>query len=632
MKTAARATILASLLGVACSGEAGDGQSMAGLPSDMIAPMGTIPGAPADPNAPVGVIPGVTPGDPTATPTSPGTDPVTGVPLSPDAVVPTVPGDPAAAPPTPLEPIVAPTTGACQPGVPITSQIPRLTNLQYDAVVRDLFEITGASGSWSATFEPDSNGELPSSQWAQYRTTAEQIAAEVMATPQGEQLIAAASDAASLESSIRSLGRKAFRRPLTDAEVASFMTLADVEPAGEPAEIAEAIVYTLLISPSFLTRTELDAPEAMVPGTEAMPQTAFQLSNYEVASRLSFLIWNSIPDATLDAAAEAGELQTKEQIQAQAQRMLGEEFRGKVAPVIGAAHRFYANIIWTSSTSRWGKTQHVSEIASERFPEYSPAQDAPMMDEIDMFFEDVGFSGQFQDLFLSNVAYVNQDTAPLYGLASADFGPELERTTLDGAERPGFLTRAAFLSSYAQENRTSPILRGAFILTLMGGQAGVPSADALTTAQPEGDYATNREATTALTSVDPSCIACHQANINPPGFVLENFSAVGSIQTTDPEYRRGPIVTAVESVNFPAGPKPINNAFELMTEIVAGRATKEIYAKKWVSYATGRESNDFDQCTANLIADKIDAGAYNLASVLADLTQAESFRLRVAAE
>src|SRR5690606_34716801 len=134
-----------------------------------------------------------------------------------------------------------------------------------------------------------------------------------------------------LEAGVRDLGRKMFRRPLTDEEVASFTTLADVEPAGMPDEIAEAVVYTMLISPSFLMRTELDAPEVMVRGAG---QTAFQLSDYEVASRLSFLIWSSVPDATLEAAADAGELQTPEQIRAQATRMLGDEFRDKITPVI----------------------------------------------------------------------------------------------------------------------------------------------------------------------------------------------------------------------------------------------------------------------------------------------------------
>lgn len=615
--------ILASLVGVACSGETGEGESMTGLPNGMSSTDGTVTGAPTDPNVPATGGTGTPNTGGTTSPTTPATDPVTGTTLPMDTTMPpATTGMPTTTTTTPTE---MPSTGACAPGVPVTSQIPRLTNLQYDAAVRDIFDVTATSGgSWSATFEPDSNGELPSSQWAQYKSTADKIAAAVMAGPMGTELTTAAGDATTLEASVRSLGRKMYRRPLTDAEVDSLMTLAAVEPAGTPAEIAEALVYTLLISPSFLMRTELDAPEEMVPGTTQM---AAKLSNYEVASRLSFLIWNSVPDAALETAADAGELTTKEQIQAQATRMLGADFKDKVTPVIAAAHRLYANINETSSTSRWGKTPH----DASRFPEYSDAQNAPAMAEIDNFFAEVGYGGQFADLFLSKVAFVNKDTAALYGLDAADYGDALERVELPGTDRPGFLTRTAFLSSFAHERDTSPILRGAFIITLMGGQTGAPDPEALKTPLPEGTYATNREAVTALTSVDASCISCHQAIINPPGFVLENFSAVGSIQTKDPEYG-GDINTAVDTVAFPAGPKAIANAQELMTEIAAGRLTKEIYARKMVSYATGREANDFDQCTATIIADKIEAGPYTLASVLADVTTADSFRLRVAGE
>src|SRR5690606_548409 len=134
-----------------------------------------------------------------------------------------------------------------------------------------------------------------------------------------------------------------------------------------------------------------------------------------------------------------------------------------------AAHRFYANIDESSSQSRWGKTSHDTAL----FPEYQEAQTAPLLEEMDRFFAEVGYDGQFEDLFLSNVAYVNQATAPIYGV-QGNFGSELQRVELDPMERPGILTRGAFLSSFAHERNTSPILRGVYILGLMG--ASTPSA------------------------------------------------------------------------------------------------------------------------------------------------------------
>lgn len=618
MKTAARTLILAGLVGAACSGEAGD--NTPGNVTDTVNP--TVPGM-NDPSVPPG--PGGTGsvGDP-SNPGQPaggdGTTPVDG-PSNP-ATVPGGTGDDGIP--------AAPSTGQCQVGVPATTQIPRLTNLQYDRVVKDIFGVAPDSGgSWSESFEPDSRGELPVTQWGQYRATAERIAAAVMNTPLGEELAQAAADRSALEASVRSLGRQVFRRPVTDDEVASLMTLADVEPAGTPAEIAEMVVYTMLISPSFLMQTEFGGTEVVVPGTESSgtPQTAVQLTSHQIAARLAFLIWNTVPDEELNAAADADQLQTVDQIRAQAERMLGAEFHDKVAPVLIGAHRLWANIEETSSTSRWGKTPHDSAL----FPEYSDAQPQALMAETDRFFADVAFDGEFEDLFLSNVAYVNQDTAPLYGLDPSGFGPELQRVELDPVERPGFITRGAFLSSFAHERNTSPILRGTFILSIMGGETPAPDPRALEVELPPGDYKTNREAVAALTSVEPSCQGCHENIINPPGFVLENFSAVGSIQTVDPEYG-GPIDTAVDAVAFPGGPKPVANAYELMTELAASRRPKEIYAQKWVSYATGRDANDYDLCLVNVIADKLDAGGYPIAHILADITQAESFRLRVAAQ
>lgn len=606
MKTSTRALILASLFGAACSGNEPD------------APLGG-PGDPPTPVAPTVTAPGVTPTGPGVTPTGPGVTP-TGPGVTP-TTGPTG-GTGTTGPGNTTEPPLPP-PGECMAGVPTTSQIPRLTNAQYNTAVVDLFGVESPSGSWSLDFDVDSSGEITASKWGQYKGAADKIAEAVMGTALGTELTAAAGSKATLEASITELGRKVIRRPLTAAEVTAFSSLADVQPTGTPAEIAEEVIYAMLVSPSFLMRTELDAPEEAVAGTD---QTAFKLSSYEVASRLSFMIWNSVPDQALNDAADADQLQTKEQIAAQATRMLGAEFQEKVAPVIAAAHRLYADINDTVSTSRWGKTTHDKSV----FPEYADGQLAVSMEEINRFFADVAFTGQFEDLFLSNVAYVNEVTAPIYGLTGIT-GSELQRVELDAAERPGFLTRAGFLNSFAHPDRTSPILRGVFILRMMGAQTGMPSPEAENAQAPDAAYATERDYITALTSVAPDCVACHQTLINPPGFVLEKFNAVGAVQTKDA--RGGDINTKVDSVAFPDGAKAINDAQELMTAIAAGRETKNIYAGKLVSYGTGRDANAYDQCTTNVILAKLESGEYtNLASLLADITQHDSFRLRTAAQ
>ena len=353
----------------------------------------------------------------------------------------------------------------CSPGIPATTQIPRLANAEYDAVVRDLLGVTtlasAANKAPSSLLVPDFDGSLTDIAWNSYLVAAQAIAAEVMAGPNQSRFITCdPAMAACLTETIKSFGRKVFRRPLTPVEVASFERLNQLTPKGTPAEVAEAILFALLASPSFLTRAEL---------AEDAEGSAIKLSSNEVANRLSFLLWGSVPDDALNAAADAGQLATKEQILAQAQRMV--QLREKTGPVLAAFHRVYADI---RQGSHWGAVDH----DTSKFPKYSAEAVAPMMAEVSAFFEEVAFNGgSFADLFLSNVGFVSKSTAPLYGLDPAGYGAEPTRVELDAEERPGFLTRVGFLSSYSSFGATSPILRGAFI---SGRILGINPGDLMT--------------------------------------------------------------------------------------------------------------------------------------------------------
>jgi hypothetical protein len=452
--------------------------------------------------------------------------------------------------------------------------------------------------------------------WNAYLSAGEKIAAEVMAGANKSKFIACdPSTAGCLTDTIKAFGRKAFRRPLTPAEVASFEQLSMTDPPGTPDEVAETTLFAFLVSPSFLMRTELgtDAPAP----EEQAPAGAIKLTSHEVAARLSFALWGSVPDDELNAAADANALGTKEQILAQARRMI--ESREKTGPTVAAFHRHYLDM--NNASGHWFKVQHDPDL----YPNYSADAVPAMQAELDAFFEEVAFGGgKFEDLFLSNVGFVNDLTAPIYGLNAADYGPELTRVDL-GPERPGFLTRLGFLSSFARYESTSPILRGAFItVRLIGVDPGPPAPNALQVAAPPGDYKTEREYITALTG-QTGCDVCHNQFINPPGFTLENFDAIGAWQTTD---QRGGPIDSVATVTFGKdNMKEITSPAALMEEIGKGPAARRIYAEKWVSFATGRLPNGNDACTVNDLNTKL-AGDYTVLQLLADLTQADSFRLR----
>lgn len=509
--------------------------------------------------------------------------------------------------------------GVCVEGIPSTSQVSRLLNREYDNVIRDLFEITALASEGGAApsslLNPDFDGAMNTFAWTAYLNAAETIAAEVMGGAARTKFIDCdAADATCLESTIRTFGRKAFRRPLSDEEVASFMRLNAITPTGTPDEVAEAILFAFLASPSFLMRPEMNAEAE---------GAAFKLSPHEVASRLSFVLWGSIPDDELSLAADNGALVTPDQILAQAQRMVA--VRDKSASLVAAAHRAYLGMDGTVP-HWWNRTHDTS-----KFPNYTDEAIPAMQAELDAFFEDVAFGGgSFDDLFLSNVGFVNNLTAPLYGLDASAYGSDLTRVEFQPPEqRPGFLTRLGFLSSFSRYDTTSPILRGAFVtVRLVGVDPGPPRAGVENTPRPEGDFTTEREVVDQLTSPD-ACSRCHREVVNPPGYVLETYDAAGSWQVTDP--LGGPINGTADVVFGDGGPKTITSPQELMTEIVQGELARRMYAERLVAFSLRRSPNSNDACLVNELGAKLSGDGYTVLNLLADLTQADSFRLRTMA-
>ncbi|HEU5076179.1 MAG TPA: DUF1592 domain-containing protein [Polyangiaceae bacterium] len=506
--------------------------------------------------------------------------------------------------------------GVCVPGVPVSSQISRLKNAHYDNIVRDILGVTTlASGALpSSLLNTDSMGAMNTFMWDAYQNAARTIAAEVMAGDNRANFIACDPAAANcLQDTIVGFGRKAFRRPLTEVEVNRFMALstaaATATPPGTPEEVAQTMLEAFLLSPSFLQVNELNTTQE---------GTYFTLTSHEVATRLALMLWGTVPDADLNAAADANMLTTKEQILAQAERMLA--MREKAGHQIGEVHRNYLAL--NDDAGHWFKERP----DPAKYPLYKPEADVAMKAELDLFFEDVAYSGgSFKDIFLSNIGFVNEDTAPLYGIANVT-GLEMTRVELDPTTRPGFLTRVGFLSTHAHSTMTSPILRGAYIIkNIIGSDKQlIPDEDALKTPPPPGEFATERAYVTELTNKE-ACRGCHHVYINPPGFVLEGFDAAGGVQTTDP---RGGAIETTADVLFGDETKTISTPLQLMEEIVKGDFARRGYVEKVVAGATGRLPNANDACLVDELNTKLTMDGYTILDLFADITQADSFRLR----
>jgi hypothetical protein len=505
---------------------------------------------------------------------------------------------------------------ACVPGVPSSSQIPRMKDAAYDNVIADLLGLNALSGNGnqppSSLLAPDSDGALTDIGWNGYLSAAAEIASEVMAGSNKSKFIGCdptSNTVTCLTNTIKSFGRKAFRRPLTDTEVQSFLRLNSVTPAGTPAEVAEAILYAFLASPSFIMLPELAQDKG---GSGNL-----KLDSYEVAARLSFLLWGSVPDDTLSIAADNGQLTSKDQIATQAQRMLKSD---KAKAVVASFVHAYAGI---ENGSHWlNNNTH----DGTKYPAFTAASYAPALAEIDAFFQDVVLGGgSFKDLFLGNNGFVTKDTAALYGLQAASYGAQPSKVALDAKQRPGFLTRVGFLSTFSKYDVSSPILRGAFISgRVLGINPGTPDP-AFTKMSPTGTFTTQRQAIAALTANEP-CYSCHAVKINPPGFVLEHYNSVGSWQDKDP---LGGNVDGTADVYFSdSDTKTIDSPLAMMTEIASLPQAKHYYAQQWVAFATGRVPNANDACIVDQLSSNLAADGYPVLSVIADYTQADSFRLR----
>lgn len=195
--------------------------------------------------------------------------------------------------------------------------------------------------------------------------------------------------------------------------------------------------------------------------------------------------------------------------------------REKTGPLVAAFHREWVQM--NNGNAHWWKVDH----DPKKYPLYTPDAKPSWQAELDSFFQEVAFAGgSFEDLLLSNVAFVNRHNAAIYGLDPAMFNDELRKVELDAAQRPGFMLRAGFLSSYANYDATSPILRGAFISVYMLGVDPGPPIPGATMMTVSGDFQTQRAYVEALTKPD-QCKGCH-AIVNPPGFALENYDAVGA--------------------------------------------------------------------------------------------------------
>ncbi len=327
-------------------------------------------------------------------------------------------------------------------------------------------------------------------------------------------------DSACMRTVIETFGRRAWRRPLSDDELTTWVGIGLKTSAtlGDFNRGAQYAIAGMLQSPNFLYIVEVGEPDPARPAR-------VRLTSHELATRLAFFLTGTLPDEALLASAQSGALDTPEGLRAEAERLVQRpEARD-------ALRRFFDEAF---------RLRNIDTLAKDplTFPEFTPALAKAMYEEASLLLEDVAWTrdADFRDVLDATYTFVNADLAKLYGLPGAP-GSGFSRVELDPAGvRGGLFGQAAFLSLMAHPRMTSPTNRGKFIRErLLCEPIATPPPGVDTTLPDEtdsgGQKKTQRERLEEH-QVNPSCTGCH-AMMDPIGLGLENFDALGRYQDTD---------------------------------------------------------------------------------------------------
>jgi hypothetical protein len=612
-------------LGAGCSGDVEDGSSPAmsgpgGLPSEG-APGGTIDPLGMNPESTSGLQtppPGGGGAGSVAPPGSTSTLP-DGTP-SPDSTA--MPG-PTVNPGPGVEDDIYAIPDAPPPSTLVsTARIARLSRQQWSNTVKTLLQLSDiadidndVSGDALARFDSEADALFVTEQLRkELADAAERLADRVTSDPEALARLVPADAPTDLAERARAFvtafGLKAFRRPLTEEQIADHLSLFDQGPTLYPdldpfVGGANLVIQAMLQSPHFLYRTEL--------GTDDSGAGVVALDDYEVASKLAFALTNTMPDEQLFAAAAAGELRDRAAIKAQAERLLDGE-----SGVDGLAN-------FNFQVYRLGTYEGIVRDP-EIFPTFQAGAPMAMREEMLLFLEDVfRDGGSVKDYYTAPVGFANSAVAPLYGLEGDFTENSFEEVPLDPAQRAGLLTRAGFLSSYISGTDPDIIHRGVFIATrLLCLELPPPDPEAgmLVALQPD---MTNRERVEATTGKGTCGETCHSNLFNPLGYAFENYDAIGQYRTMD----RGFPVDAADSYTLDGKVEQFSNGVELSRLLAEAKQVHNCYAKNLMSYLHSRVTLDEDAASLDYYARLSRAGMLSVRDLTLDMVTTDTFLTRL---
>lgn len=395
--------------------------------------------------------------------------------------------------------------------------------------------------------------------------------------------------------------RRAFRRPVPAKEAAPYVGLVKTaQKAGDSFE--EGICLALqaaLVSPHFLFRIERDPK----------PGTVHALGDHELATRLSYFLWSSTPDDELLALADRKELSRPEVLSAQVKRLLKDP---------------RARALVENFAGQWLELRKLESVKpdTERFPQFDGYLRLSMRQETERFFEQVIRADRpILDFIDADYTFLNERLARFYGIAGVT-GPEFRKVSLAGTNRGGVLTQASVLTVSSYSTRTSPVLRGKWILeNVLNSPPPPPPPDVPNLDETKVGTSVSLRQQLEIHRTNPTCASCH-ARLDPLGFGLENFDAIGAWRESDGSLPIDPSASLPDGRSF-KGPGELKGILREDRD-----AFTRCVAEKLLTYALGRGLEAYDRRTVKSIAEGVAASDYRFSSLVTEIVKSVPFRMR----
>ena len=409
---------------------------------------------------------------------------------------------------------------------------------------------------------------------------------------------------ACIEKIVGDLARRAYRRPVTSAEIGSLVRFVDLAKAGGQSTVQglQLAIQAMLVSPNFLFRIERD-PDPRDPAL------VHEVSPFELASRISYFLWSSMPDGELLALAESGTLHDPSVLEAQVNRMLADP----------RASAFAANF-----AGQWLETRNLDAVKPDpdKFKEWTPELREAMKTETTMFFEHVLRENRpVTDFLNADYTFLNERLAAHYGIDGVS-GPEFRRVALTTDQRGGVLSQGAVLTVSSYPTRTSPVIRGKYVLqNLLGMPPPPPPADVPLLEESAGAEARSVREQLEVHRANPTCAACHR-NMDPLGFGLENYDAIGRWRDTDGDF-------PVDASGTLPGGQRFATAGEMRALLLLQLPQfSRTLTEKMLTYALRRGLKPYDRRTVESIHRAVADDGYHFRTLVHQIVKSLPFQAR----